>query len=70
MTHAAHRRRYPAYVRRAPRWHDGAGRLLDFGSTFDLRLRNETDEEILIEDLRTIGADLRQALESLDSAQA
>jgi hypothetical protein len=58
----------PSYLRRAPRWHDGVGRLMDIGGTFDLKLPRtpaEVDAEALAEDLLMVRQDLRRALASL-----
>lgn len=55
----------PSYVRRAPRWHDGVGRLMDLGSTFDLRLPHESDLERLGEDRLMIQQDMQVAVEQL-----
>lgn len=52
----------PSYIRRAPRWHDGAARLLDLGGTFDLRLPYESNEQALAEDWVIVREDLRRAL--------
>lgn len=60
----------PSYVRRAPRWHDGIGRLLDLGSTFDLRLPPETDAERLAEDELMVLEDMRAAVDRLRSTAA
>lgn len=60
----------PSYVRRAPRWHDGVGRLLDLGATFDLRLPVDTDADKLNEDLLMIRQDMQQAVEELRAARA
>lgn len=58
----------PSYVRRAPRWHDGAGRLMDFGGVFDLRVPTPpggVDAEAMAEDLLMVKQDLRRALEAV-----
>ncbi len=58
----------PSYLRRAPRWYDGVGRLMDVGSMLDLRLsapRGGIDADALAEDLLVARQDLRRALETL-----
>ena len=55
----------PSYIRRAPRWHDGVGRLMDLGSTFDLRLPLETNGDALAEDWLIVHDDMRRALDAL-----
>ena len=59
----------PRYLRRAPRWHDGAGRLLDLGQTFDLRLPLPagTDAEAYAEDLLMLRQDIDRARQQLES---
>lgn len=52
----------PSYLRRAPRWYDGAARLVDLGATFDLALPQESDAEILAEDWVVARDDVRRAL--------
>lgn len=51
----------PSYIRRLPRWHDGAGRLMDLGSTLDLRLPYTSDSERLAEDWVMVRDDLRRS---------
>lgn len=58
----------PSYLRRAPRWHDGVARLLDLGSTFDLKLPPESDAARLTEDEYMIRADMRKAVGRLRQA--
>lgn len=55
----------PSYVRRAPRWYDGPGRLMDLGAAFDLRLPDESDADRLGEDRFMIQQDMRVAVEQL-----
>lgn len=55
----------PAYIRRAPQWHDGVGRLLDIGGVFDLKVYGDAalaDAEAMAEDLLMVKQDLRRAL--------
>jgi transcription initiation factor IIE alpha subunit len=52
----------PSYLRRLPRWYDGAARLLDVGETLDRRVPSLSDDELLAEDLRIAREDLRRAL--------
>lgn len=62
----------PAYIRRAPGWHDGAGRLLDFGGVFDLKIYTDpgfADAEAIAEDLLMVKQDLRRALNAVQHAQ-
>jgi hypothetical protein len=64
MTTATMRKWTPRYVRLAPRWHDGPGRLLDLGSVFDLRLpvpAGGVDAEAMAEDLLMVRQDLNAA---------
>lgn len=59
----------PSYLRRAPRWHDGVGRLLDVGSVFDLRLpvpAHGIDAEAIAEDLLMVRQDLAAARAQLE----
>lgn len=51
----------PSYVRRAPQWYDGAGRMMDLGDTLDLRLPDESDAVRLAEDWVMVRDDLRRA---------
>lgn len=55
----------PSYVRRAPRWHDGVGRLMDLGGTFDLHLPYESNEQASAEDWLMVRDDLRRAVSAL-----
>lgn len=55
----------PSYLRRAPRWHDGAARLLDLGGTFDLQLPPTDDGEAIAEDWRMVSDDLHRAIDQL-----
>jgi hypothetical protein len=57
--------RRPSYIRRAPRWYDGAARLVDLGGTFDLHLPIESNQEILAEDWLLVRDDLRRALSAI-----
>ncbi len=60
----------PGYLRRAPRWHDGVGRLLDLGGTFDLRLPDEDVAEALVEDYRVAVDELRRAWDEVQRQDA
>lgn len=55
----------PSYQRRAPRWYDGVARLMDLGSTFDMKLPADSDADRLAEDRAMIQQDMRIAVEQL-----
>jgi hypothetical protein len=57
----------PSYIRRMPRFYDGAGRLMDLGDTLDLRLAPESDVERLAEDWAVVRDDLRRGIQDLRS---
>lgn len=54
----------PSYLRRAPRWYHGVGRILDLGAVFDRRRPlppDGVDAEAMAEDLLMIRQDLDAA---------
>jgi hypothetical protein len=70
MTYSGYGSGLPSYLRRAPRWYDGAGRLLDLGGTLDARVRPELDDERLAEDFAMMRRDLRRALAEVTAREA
>lgn len=58
----------PTYMRRRPRWYDGAARLLDIGGVFDFQAPTLSDADLIREDQAMVQGDMRHAVEQLRAA--